>query len=247
MRYLHLALLILPLAACTTETSEPTDLTAPSFAKGGNADLDSHANWTFYRTLSNATPTRLYGDGRGLDGAASTMAGAAAYPGETCGVRGKLFNTTSFSNSGDAVFDPAFDPNNTACGNRRLTVSFADWAGGSEISITAFTNALNVWHDAALATVGGSKVQRMGFNVSGATMPCGSNSPVLRYLPEYGSGVQVTRLANQGAARAWEVQSTGAHTAGCWETVKGKRVLVSTHYLPFHAMIVEVPAPPGGW
>jgi hypothetical protein len=43
------------------------------------------------------------------------------------------------------------------------------------------------------------------------------------------------------------LESTGDHTAGCWTTVKNERTLKSTHHLPFHALIVELPAPTGGW
>ena len=214
----------------------------------GNTDLDSHANWTFYSTLSDGvTATGIYGDGRGLDGGPSSVAGESAYPGETCGVRGKLFNSVTASNSGDAVFSPAFNQDHTACGDRRLTVRFADYANGAPITFNPFTNAQNIWYQNELLTIGGSFVENMGFGSGGATLPCGSNNTRLRYLPDYGSGVRVTRLADQGAARVWEVESTGDHTAGCWATIKNKNTLVSTHYLPFRARIVEVPAPNGGW
>ena len=215
----------------------------------GNTDLDSHANWTFYSTLSDGvTATGIYGDGRGLDGGPSSVAGESTYPGETCGVRGKLFNSVTASNSGDAVFSPAFTTDPTACGDRSMTVRFPDYANGAPISFNPFTNAQNVWYQDELQTIGGSFVEDMGFSNGGASFPCGSNNGVrLGYRTSYGSGVRVTRLPDQGAARVWEVESTGNHLAGCWATVKGKDGLRSTHYLPFHARIVEVPAPAGGW
>lgn len=246
MGRLSLVLALTTLAACIAEAPDAADPTAPSLAKaGGNLDIDSHANWTFYGTLSDGlTPTGIYGDSRGLDGGPSGVSGESAYPGETCGVRGKLFNGTT-SGSGDAVFAPAFSSNHTACGDRSMTVKFD---GGNEIRFTPFTNAQNAWDQAELQTVGGSFVENMGFSSSGVVLPCGTNDIALRYLTTSGSGVRVTRLANQGAARVWRVESVYPHSAGCWATVKGKRTQIGPAYvLPFHAMIVEVPAPSGGW
>ncbi|HEX9166730.1 MAG TPA: hypothetical protein VF862_12530 [Gemmatimonadales bacterium] len=206
----------------------------------GNADLDSRANWTFYGTMSDgATATRLYGDGRGLDGAASAVSGESAYPGETCGVRGKLFNSTTASNSGDAVFDPDFTPDGSACGRRLLR---AEFTAGSPVTLTPFTNARQAWQ----MSPGETRVQQMGFG-NGGPLPCGSKNVSLKYEPGFGSGVSLTRLPDQGAARVWRVESTGNHEAGCYKATGNTAVRVSAHYLPFHAVIVEVPAPAGGW
>ena len=108
MRRLSLVLALAAPVACTTGIHDTGDLTAPSLARAaGNLDLDSHATWTFYSTLSDGTtPTGIYGDSRGLDGGPSGVAGESTYPGETCGVRGKLFNSAAAGNSSDAPNPP---------------------------------------------------------------------------------------------------------------------------------------------
>ena len=78
--------------------------------------------------------------------------------------------------------------------------------------------------------------------------PC-AKGVILRYDPAQPGtdGVRITRLPDQGLARAWEVETEGAHMVGCYKWSKGSYVYVSAHYLPFRVVIVEVPAPAGGW
>jgi hypothetical protein len=200
-------------------------------AAKGNPDLDSRATWTFSATLSDAvTAARLYDDGLGT------------YVGGSCGVNAKIFNTTSFSNSGDAVFDPDMDRDNTGCGPRALR---AEFIAGSPVTLTPHTNARQVWQMLPGAIRTGVIMQFAG---GGAQVPCGTDAR-LRYDPAQTetSGVRITRLPDQGVARAWEVETEGAHMVGCYRFSKGSYVYQSAHYLPFRAVIVEVPAPPAGW
>jgi hypothetical protein len=206
----------------------------------GWTDLDSRINVYLYSTMPDgATRTLLYGDGRGLDGAQSAVAGESAYPGERCGVRGKLFNSTSASKSGDAVFQPAMDPDKSSCGQRSTR---AEFTVGSPVTQNPFANVRQIWRlgpDEVL-------VQQMGWGNSG-WLPCGTRLTTLKYEPAQGSGVEVTRLADQGTARVWRITSTGNHKASCYKSSGNTATLASLHYLPFHLVIVEVPPPAGGW
>lgn len=230
-----LAVLLIVGGGCAQPESilQPERPAPPSLARGG--DFDSHANWTFFDTLSDGTtPTSLYGDGRG------------EYFGETCGVRGKIF-----SGSGDGVFQPEFassSPNSTSCA-RRMRVKFADYAGGSEITFNPFANVPDISDNPALQIAAGpwAPAQLMPWSTSSVAMPCGTSGVELRFITAEGSGVRVRRLSDQGGARVWEVESTGDHQARCLAPSKGKLTPFGRHYLPFHAVIVEVRAPSGGW
>jgi hypothetical protein len=205
----------------------------------GNVDPNSHANWTFYAMLSDGvTAARMFGDGRGLDGGPSTVSGESSYRGETCGIRGYLFTF----GSGDAVFDPAFDPDGTPCGGRVMRADL----GSGVVSFTPFTNAFRVWSMAENS----EKIERLGLALLDAATPCGRNSASVRlvFTVENGSGVRIRRLANEGGAGVWTVESIGNHLAVCEKTVKGKFVDSGLDvYLPFRVRIVEVPPPVGGW
>ena len=229
MRYAHALGVALLLAGCAVQPDAAVDLTGPIMAAAkGNPDLDSRATWTFHATLSDGvTAARLYDDGLGT------------YVGGSCGVNAKIFNTTSFSNSGDAVFDPDMDRDNTGCGPRALR---AEFIAGSPVTLTPHTNARQVWQMPSGAIRTGVI---MGFSAPGAT-PCGTDAR-LRYDPAQTGGVRITRLPDQGLARAWEVETEGAHMVGCYKFSKGSYVYQSAHYLPFRVVIVEVPAPVAGW
>jgi hypothetical protein len=196
--------------------------------KGSSTDLDSRATWTFQATLSDAvTAARLYDDGQGT------------YVGGSCGVAAKIFNTATASNSGDAVLDPDMDPA-MGCGPRSLR---AEFVAGSPVTFPARTNAHQVWQMAPGAVRHGVT---MAMTQAGG--PC-AKGVILRYDPAQPGtdGVRITRLPDQGLARAWEVETEGAHMVGCYKWSKGSYVYVSAHYLPFRVVIVEVPAPPTGW
>ena len=203
-----------------------------------NADPNSHANWTFYSTMSDGTAARMFGDGRGLDGGPSPVPGESSYRGETCGIRGYIFTF----GSGDAVFDPAFDPDGTPCGGRVMRADL----GAGVVSFTPFTNAFRV-HQMAENS---QKVERLGLGGLNAATPCGSNNASVRlvFTAENLSGVSITRLPDENGARVWTVESIGNHLAVCEKTVKGRFVDSGLDvYLPFRAKIVEVPPPTGGW
>jgi hypothetical protein len=186
------------------------------------------------------TAAVLVGDGRGLDGGSSQTAGESSYPGELCGVRGKIFNSGT-NIGGDAVLDPDMDHSNAACGNRILWGNL----GTGPVSFGPYMNARMISHMGENT----QKVETMVLAQMGISTPCGSASNSrLEYRVDKGNGVSITRLANENGAGVWIVETTGNHLAACMKSSKGSSVYSGLDvYLPFRARIDEVPAPAGGW
>ena len=241
MRYTRLVFAIVVTTGCISEAPDSDGITGPEAmaAKGGQADLNSRTNWTFYSTLSDGVTTAvMVGDGRGLDGGPSPTPGESSYPGEICGVRGYLFK----DGSGDAVFDPAFDPDFSPCGNRVMLGNL----GAGVVPLTPFMNARQVWQMAEST----QKVEDMLLSLLNAVTPCGtSNSNThLAVTVANGSGVVIARLPTVDGAGVWTVETTGNHLAACMKWSKGRWVDSGLDvYLPFSARFVEIPAPAGGW
>ena len=224
------------LTACTDAptTTSPRDVPTPLAAKGGNIDTDSRADWYWATTMSDGiTPTAIRGDGRRIDGSPVVAeADSSEYPGEQCGVRGKIFWSYDggTQGSGDAVFDPSFTTSTNPCGKRTLRVDL----GSGFIAFTPFTNA----RDAAQLAPGASSVQVMVFS-NHEYRPCER----FIFEPDSGSGVRLTRLHGDQFGNGngeWTVESAGDHKAGCYNWSKGTYQQTGGRIsLPFRARFVE--------
>jgi hypothetical protein len=232
------AAVLLLCVACAADPVSPS----PRFAEAPlsrAAGTDSRAQWFFRRTLlDGVTPTRLYGDGRALDGSAlaDPATEASGYDGEAqCGVRATInwYSGTS-SASGDAFFGPT-GGTSALCQSvpRSITVET-----GTSILSTAWTTRIQQVMQLA---VGAGRIQDNMWTPAEGIADCAR----LRYsVAELGSGVRVTRVSGSSSAVAgrWTVESQGTHLAGCYNFTKGTQL---THtgpdfYLPFSATIVEV-------
>ena len=237
----HTAVLALcALGACTDSPSAPrVDRSTPAFAKAVSGAIDSRTQWFFHRRLSDGTTaTKLYGDGRWLDGTsvANPVTDSSGYDGEVqCSVRATInWYKSSPPPTGDAFFGPE-GSSSPLCQNsaRRLTADI----GAVPLSVAWTTFVREIMQVA----IGQSRTQDQGWGPVDAIANCGR----LRYsLADLGSGVKVTRVSGNTSriAGTWVVESQGTHTAGCYGDGKGN-TLVHTgpdFYLPFRVTIVEV-------
>lgn len=224
-------------AGCTAGSQDGSTIVGPeiSVAKGGPVDSASRAIWTFYPVLGdNVTAATLVGDGRGTDGAPSPVPGESSYQGDVCGVHAIIIS--SINPPGDAVFDPDFNRPGT-CPRRVLLADL----GAGPVTVAPYVNA-------RMISQMGENTQKVETLVlhGGMSTPCGSSR--VEYSVGNGSGVQISRLANENGAAVWMLETIGNHLAACIKSSKGSGVDSGIDvYLPFRARIVEVPAPPGGW
>lgn len=198
----------------------------------GSTDTDPRARWEFYSTLTDvdATQSRLYGDGRDVNGGTTT--GASVYQGDMCGVHAKIFVGNG---GGDGVIDPDKNYKTGACtgGARYLNYNLGN---GTVIQAGSFTNARGVYH---LSTKGAFNEQDMWHSYT--NIP---NCESLRFEKALGSGVRATRLSENTAAGQWRVETIGDHIGRCYNYVKGKYVhrdgVDPQFTMPYHAVVTEV-------
>lgn len=237
MRALLVALL-LPCVACVSDPLEPAPL-AGDVSLARSSGTDSRVQWFLQPTLlDGVTVTRMYGDGRALDGSqlADPAAEASGYDGEAqCGVRGSINWYSATQNaSGDAFFGPT-GGSSALCQNmpRSITVEI-----GTGVLMTAWTTTI---HQLMQLAVGQGRSQDDMWTPAEGIANCAR----LRYsIADLGSGVRVTRVSGSTArvAGTWTVESRGSHLAGCYNFTKGTTL---THtgpdfYVPFSATLVEV-------
>jgi hypothetical protein len=211
-------------------------------AKGGNGGggggTDSRAQWYFHRTLSDGvTATRLYGDGRALDGTSLADASTepSAYDGEAqCGARGTIAWYSDPSRaSGNAFFAPQGGSTALCQGvARTLRVDI-----GTVVEVKWTTTVPGIMQLA----VGGSAVQDLMFGPNVVIPNC---ARLVYSAAVVSSGVRVTRLAGDeaGSPGEWTVESEGTHVAGCYNFTRGNQLSHTgpDYYLPFRARVVEV-------
>lgn len=213
--------------------------------KGVGAELfavtpgDSRTDWYFARTLSDGiTPTKLYGDGRNLDGTpvANTSTDSSGYAGQLwCGARGKIdWYSAPARATGNGFIAPG-GGTTTYCQNleRKLT---ADTGGANGVSLRWTATIKQVMQ----LTTGGSRRQDMMFGPVAEFPNC---AKVIFSDSTVGSGVKVTRLLGDSNHNPgeWMVESQGTHVAGCYNFVKGTKLghTGPDYYLPFRLRIVE--------
>jgi hypothetical protein len=233
------AIALCALGACMDSPSAPHVAgSVPAFAKATSA-TDSRAQWFFNRMLwDGVTATKLYGDGRLLDGSpvVNDIADPSGYDGESrCAVQATInWYKSSPPASGDVFFAPQGGSSPLCQGIRRtLTVD-----SGAGVLAVAWPTTV---HQIMQIATGQSRTQdEMWGPVDGI-----ANCARLRYsVPDLGSGVTVTRVSGNTSrvAGTWTVESRGTHMAGCYNFTKGSAL---THtgpdfYLPFSVTIVEV-------
>ena len=238
MKRIILLMTLCLVGACSETPSAPkARSSAPLFAKAASG-VDSRAQWFFHRLMSDGlTATRLYGDGRRLDGTAViNSTDDSEYDGEAqCSVRATInWYKSSPPPSGDAFFGPT-GGTTSLCQNTPRTVS-VDTSGG--VIAVAWTTTIQQVMNLA---IGQSRIQDDMWTPAEGIPNCAR----LRYsIADLGSGVKVTRVSGNTSrvAGTWTVESQGTHVAGCYNFTKGSTL---THtgpdfYLPLSVTIVEV-------
>jgi len=232
------ALCVLAAACGSDPMSSPQRSTSQGlFGKAPPRSVDSRIQLYLYRTLSDgATATKLYGDGRDLDGSALATPDVtpSAYDGEAqCATRGTIdWYAAPKTATGDAFFAPTGGTSPLCQGTARSIT--ADLGAGSPASLASTVTIQQVMDLA----IGQARTQTAMWvwNQTGCAR--------LKYDVTSGSGVRVIRLSGDSNRNAgtWSVESQGNHVAGCYNFGKGN-ALVHTgpdYYLPFSAQIVEV-------
>jgi hypothetical protein len=200
---------------------------------------DSRSDWYFARTLSDGiTLTKLYGDGRNLDGTpvANPAIDSSGYAGQqSCAARGRVeWYSAPTRATGNAFIAPG-GGTTPYCQNleRKLT------ADTGAVSVASLRWTATIKQVMQLA-VGDSRLQNMMF---GPVVEIPKCARIIFSDSTVGSGVRVTRLLGDSNHNSgeWMVESQGTHLAGCYNFVKGTNLghTGPDYYLPFRLRIVE--------
>jgi hypothetical protein len=195
------------LAACADRTTPlaPGDPVLAKPSSSSSTDTDSRAVITFDDAGS------IRSDGKG------------SYTGDQCGVRAKIFNTSSASGSGDLVFDPDYEKDRS-CPDAPRKVVFA--VDGTTVVSGPFSNTANIWG----VESGQTKTRRVAFDGTGIS---GCTRMIFFDATVTGGTDPATGV------RTWTVESVGPAT--CQVQSKGKWVDNGTKEASFGMSVTEVP------
>jgi hypothetical protein len=197
--YLSLVAMLATAAACSArdETSGAARLTAPLLARATETDPQATFSFPLDDALLGLRSDHKYSDVTGT---------FSVYAHGVCGVDAKIFATTEYSNSGDAVMqtnNPRFS--DRKCTNYPRTMTFAY---GDLIETTSiFMNVRNIANTTTVIPVGATAMK--GFSVGlGQSARCDALlwSTVRQGVPVDGDQVMVTRVAPD----TWRVQTQPA-------------------------------------
>lgn len=186
------------------------------------------------------TPTRLYGDGRHLDGTpiGDPALDPSAYDGEAqCGVRATIaWYSNPTRASGDAFFAPQGGSSSLCQGLPRTLT-----ADPGAVSLVTMKWTTTVPALIQLA-VGESRFVNIAFTPN-VTIP---NCAQLHLNDATtGSGVIATRTSGNtnGGPGTSTIESRGTHLAGCYNFTGGRRLTYTgpDYLLPFRVTVVEMP------